>query len=102
VNSPVKYFLLYDEGHYHSINNIKGFLSIDYFCCNRLCGFHHKKAYDEHKCEECAKGCVSKKSKQKVKSSKIGKDLQHYLHEQPVKGGTDEVENKLNEYIEKN
>jgi hypothetical protein len=37
------YWLLHDKDHYHSINNIKGFLAIDYFCHECLHGFHIKK-----------------------------------------------------------
>ena len=37
------YWLLHDMDHYHSINNIKGFLAIEYFCYECLHGFHIKK-----------------------------------------------------------
>ena len=42
---------------------------------------------------------VKRKQKQ-IKSSKIGKDITHYLHKQSMKGGKDEVEQKLRLQIE--
>ena len=42
VKSSTQYWLLHDQEHYHSINNIKGFLAVDYFCPHCLQGFHHK------------------------------------------------------------
>jgi len=98
-NDEVKYeqqfWLLHDEDHYHAINNIKGFLAIDYFCSECLHGFHHKKAFEKHECsqEDDCKG--SKRKQKQTKSSKIGKDLTHYLHKLSMKGGKDEVEQKL-------
>lgn len=65
VKSCNQYWLLHDTDHYHAINNIKGFLAIDYFCHECLHGFHHKKAYDEHACQECEDGRFDlKKQKQ--------------------------------------
>ena len=80
--------------NYHSINNIKGFLAVDYFCPCCLQGFTNKKGFDSHVCNDCDDGVFSKKNKKQVKSSKIGKDLQRYLYRQEMKGGKDEVESK--------
>ena len=52
VKSSTQYWLLHDQDHYHSINNIKGFLAVDYFCPHCLQGFHHKKAFDAHRCTD--------------------------------------------------
>ncbi len=51
--STDQFWLLHDNDHYHSINNIKAFLAVDYFCHTCLQGFTHKKAFDSHQCEEC-------------------------------------------------
>ena len=40
-------------------------------------------------------GCLAKKKKKQVKSSKIGKGLTLHLHKQDMKGGKDEVEGKI-------
>eukprot|EP00973_Karenia_brevis_P073683 10240597-Karenia_brevis.AAC.1 len=56
IKGSSQYWLLHDSDHYHSINNIKGFLAVDYFCHCCLQGFHHKKAYEEHVCLECDEG----------------------------------------------
>ena len=93
------YWLLHDIDHYHSINNIKGFLAIDYFCSECLHGFHMKKTFEEHVCCEDA-GTKRRKIVQN-KSKRIGKDLAHYLHKEAMKGGKDEVEKKLQQEIEK-
>ena len=78
--------------NYHSINNIKGFLAIEYFCPCCLNGFHNKKSFDAHVCNDCDDGVFSTKQKKQVKSSKIGKDLSHYMNSQEMKGGKAEVE----------
>ena len=54
-----------------------------------------KKAFDCHKCEQCEDGECSKRKKKQVKSSKIGKDITHYLNRQDMKGGKDEVDGKI-------
>ena len=105
-NSNIKtcnqFWLLHDTDHYHSINNIKGFLAIEYFCPHCLQGFHHKKAYDNHVCEECEDGIFNNKKKKQIKSSKIGKEMSHYLHHQEMKGGKQEIDKKIQKFMEKN
>ena len=54
-----------------------------------------KKAVEAHKCNDSEDECFSKKNKKQVKSSKIGKDIAHYLHKQDIKGGKDEVYGKI-------
>jgi hypothetical protein len=56
------YWLLHDMDHYHSINNIKGFLAIEYFCYECLHGFHIKKTFEGHSCCEDA-GAASRRRK---------------------------------------
>ena len=102
VKSCHQYWLLHDTNHYHAINNIKGFLAVDYFCHQCLHGFHHKKAYDEHVCQECEDDTLNCKKKKQVKSSKIGKELSHYLHYQDMKGGQQEVDRKVKKFLEDN
>ena len=97
IKSKQQFWLLHDDDHYHAINNIKGFLAIEYFCSECLHGFHNKKAFDKH---ECCKECLSNRKQKQVKSSKIGKDITHYLHKQSMKGGKDEVEQKLRLQLE--
>ena len=94
VKSSTQFWLLHDLDHYDSINNIKRFLAVEYFCPHCLQGFHHKKAFDSHKCNDSEDEVFSKKKKKQVKSSKIGKDITHYLHRQYMKGGNDEVDGK--------
>ena len=93
VKSDTQFWLLHDDDHYHSINNIKGFLAIEYFCSKCLHGFHNKKSFEKHEC--CQEDEGSKRKQKQTKSSKIGKDLTHYLHKLSMKGGKDEVEQKL-------
>ena len=101
VKSNKQFWLLHDDDHYHAINNIKAFLAIEYFCSECLHGYHHKKAFDKHECcqEDCSNG--SNRKQKQIKSSKIGKDLTHYLHKQSMKGGKDEVEQKLQLELDK-
>ena len=70
-------------------------MAVEYFCPHCLQGFHHKKAFDVHKCTDSEEGVFSKKKKKHVKYPKIGKDITHYLHRQDMKGGKDEVEGKI-------
>ena len=93
------YWLLHDIDHYHSINNIKGFLAIEYFCSECLHGFHIKQTFEGHSCCEDA-GTKRRKIVQN-KNKRIGKDLAHYLHKEAMKGGQDEVEKKLQQEIDK-
>ena len=65
-------------------------MAVDYFCPHCLQGFHHTKAFDEHKCTDNEEGVFSETIKL-INSSKIGKDITHYLHRQDMKGGKDEV-----------
>ena len=99
VRSSTQYYLLYDNNHYHSINNIKGFLAVEYFCPCCLHGYHNKKSFDTHICNDCDDGVFSKQQKKQVKSSKIGKDLSHYLNTQEMKGGKQEIEQKIKQVI---
>ena len=97
LNTCNQYWLLHDNNHYHSINNIKAFLAVDYFCPHCFQGFTNKKAFDNHKCEQCEEGVCNKKKKKQVKSSRIGKDIAHYLNRQDMKGGKDEVDGKIDQ-----
>ena len=63
VKSSTQYWLLHGQEHYHSINNIKGFLAVDYFCPHCLQGFHHKEAFGEHKCTDNEEGVFSNKKR---------------------------------------
>jgi hypothetical protein len=101
VKSNKQFWLLHDSDHYHAINNIKKFLAIEYFCSECLHGYHNKKSFEKHECcqEDCSNG--SNRKQKQLKSSKIGKDLTHYLHQQSMKGGKDEVEQKLQLELDK-
>ena len=62
VKSSTQYWLPHDQEHYHSINNVIGFLAVDYFSPHCLQGFHHKKAFDQHKCTDNEEGVFSNKT----------------------------------------
>ena len=94
VKPSTQYWLPHGQEHYHSINNIKGFLAVDYFCPHCLQGLHHKLHLMNKNAPIMKKLCLTRTTKQ-VKSSKIGKDITHYLHRQDMKGGKDEVEGKI-------
>ena len=66
LKSIEQYWLLHDNDHYHSINNIKAFLAVDYFCQPCLQGFTHKKAFDAHQCKECNEE-VNTRQKNKIR-----------------------------------
>ena len=59
----------------------------------------HKKAFEKHEC--CQEDCLSSRKQKQIKSSKIGKDLTHYLHQQSMRGGKDEVEQQLQLELDK-
>ena len=63
VRTATQYYLLYDNEHYHSINNIKGFLAVDCFCHQCLQGFNHRKSYMTHQCVDCEEGVFTKRRK---------------------------------------
>ena len=95
------YWLLHDVDHYHSINNIKGFLAIEYFCSECLHGFHIKQTFERHSCGETDNTGSKRRKIVQNKSKRIGKDLAHYLHKEAMKGGQDEVEKKLQQELDK-
>ena len=87
-----KYWLLFDNGHYHAITNIKGFLAVDYFCNTCLECFKQKTTFDNHDCND--KDC--KKRKQN-KDKRNNKDLLHYFSKGVCHGSQAELEQKINE-----
>ena len=98
IESGTQYYLLHDseQEHYHAINNIRGFLAANYFCPCCLRTFHHKKAYNEHQCQECDnEGLTTIHRQKKNRNAQIGKDLAHYLHEKAMPGGKDELKFKM-------
>ena len=51
-NTDCHYLILDEENqHYHSINNIKGFLACEEFCPKCMKGFYKKEGYEQHECE---------------------------------------------------
>ena len=77
-----KYWLLYDNNHYHAITNIKGFLAVKYFCDRCLTCFEHKATIEKHECDD--KHCKTKLKKNKDK--RINKALPHYMSSKECKG----------------
>ena len=45
-----QYWLLFDENHYHTRNNIRGFLAVKHFCCKCFQCFEHKETFTNHEC----------------------------------------------------
>ncbi len=61
-----KYWLLFDNGHFHTITNVKRFLATKYFCPTCCHCFEKEKAFETHKCADCEMGqSYSKKKKNK-------------------------------------
>ena len=79
VKTPTQYYLLYDNEHYHTINNVLVFLAGDYFCPCCLQGFNNRKAYTKHECVDCDEGVFTNRKKKEVKSSKVGKDITLFM-----------------------
>ena len=63
VKSTTQYYLLFDNNHYHSINNIKAFLAVRHFCPCCLKGFQHLKDFEKHQCCSNENGSFRKKCK---------------------------------------
>jgi hypothetical protein len=94
VKSSTQYWLLHDQDHYHSINNIKGFWLLIAFVLIVYKASIAKKHLTHTNALIVKMGRLAKKKKKQVKSPKIGKDITHHLHKQDMKGGKDEVEGK--------
>lgn len=75
------YWLLFDNSHYHAITNIKGFLSVEYFCNTCFQCFWRKAQFDSHDCQNT--GC---KKIRYNKDKTNHKELAHYLHPKICKG----------------
>jgi hypothetical protein len=97
------YWLLFDNSHYHAITNIKGFLSVEYFCSNCLKCFWRKAQFDEHDCRAVASDCVTgdceDAGRKKVRfngNRRNNKELAHYLYPKVCKGSKEELQLKLN------
>ena len=99
VKSTTQYYLLFDNDHYHSINNIKAFLAVRHFCPCCLSGFYKKEGFEKHQCCNNDNGSFRKKCKNAKIHNKIGKDLNHYLKDQDMKGGSKEIESKVQAVI---
>ena len=102
------YWLLFDNNHYHAITNIKGFLSVEYFCSNCLKCFWRKAQFDEHDCRTVASDCragdcedVGRKKVRLNKDKKNNKELAHYLYPKVCKGSKDELQQKLDSKTER-
>jgi hypothetical protein len=92
IKGTDQYWLLFDEDHYHSINNIRGFLAVDYFCKKCLKGFRTYKQYKEHECCEDSGYNMKTRKKKQNQSSRIGKDNAQYMRKDIKKGSTEEIE----------
>ena len=86
-----KYWLLFDNNHYHTINNIRGFLAVKHFCCKCFQCFEHKETFTNHECSLTR----DKKIKTKNKDPRTNKDLAHYLQSGFCKGSEEELSFKL-------
>ena len=85
-----KYWLLFGENHYHTINNINSFLAVRRFCTKCFNTFLHIDAYNKHNCT-----AEDEPKKKRVKSSRTNKDLSHYLKSDFCKGSKEELKAKL-------
>ena len=87
-----QYWLLFDEDHYHSITNIRGFLAADHFCHKCFQCFKHKETFEKHECK-----LTGEKTKKRIKRNdhRTNKDLAHYLKQGFCKGSKEELKNKL-------
>lgn len=45
-------YLLYDNGHYSFLNNIRGLLACKRFCHNCMKSFTDTKTFENHECDE--------------------------------------------------
>ncbi len=95
-----RYWLLFDNNHYHSITNIKGFLATKYFCHTCCHCFEKENTFKKHNCADCEMGQnYSKKNRKQVRNSTINKELSHYLNKKAMKGGMQEVKEKMKHLI---
>ncbi len=73
-----RYWLLFDNDHYHSITNIKGFMAAKYFCHTCCHCFEKENSFKKHDCADCEMGQnYSKKKKKQVRNSAKNKKLSH-------------------------
>ena len=87
-----KYWLLFGGDHYHSINNIEGYLSVKHFCNKCFSCFSHTNAYVNHKCSFCKD---KRRPNRKIMNHNKNKDLAHYLRSKFCKGSIEELNAKL-------
>ena len=87
-----KYWLLMDDNHYHTINNIRGYLATRHFCTNCFSCFSHTTAYENHTCNICKD---KRRPRRICKNHSTNKDLAHYLKGSYCKGSRAELLAKL-------
>ncbi len=52
-DADIHFYILYDEGHFSPILDIKQFLNVRAFCPKCMCSFHHTEAFQKHECQKC-------------------------------------------------
>ena len=51
IEDQQQYYLLFNDSHYDTITNIKGFLAIEYYCNKCLSCYKNKSSYENHDCK---------------------------------------------------
>lgn len=89
VEAPNKIWLLYDNGHYHVITDIKKFLGVEAFCPKCFKALYKTSQVKNHECDvNVHNDSNSKKQvkrKQKRKTCSFPKDRGHYLIQHEAK-----------------
>ena len=82
-DAPNKIWLLYDNGHFHTITDIKQFLGVKAFCCKCCNGFYKASQALNHVCTPTDQNDSNTKrqlnKKKKAKITRFPKDKAHYL-----------------------
>ena len=83
AEAPNKIWLLYDNGHFHTITDIKKFLRVEAFCCKCCQGFYKASQATNHVCtahdHNDSNTQRQKKRQSKIKTARFPKDKAHFL-----------------------
>ena len=86
IDAVNEVWLLYDNGHFHAITDIKKFLNVDVFCTNCFGSFPKKEQAEGHDCTSssgCTAGVITRKKAHRP--FKFPKDRAHYLKRREAK-----------------
>ncbi len=71
-NADIYFYILFDEGHFSPILDIKQFLNVRAFCPKCMCTFHHLEGFEKHDCQRCVE--ITDRTPKKISLVELKRD----------------------------